>query len=95
MELFLDLLKQYGPFVAAIIFCIWRDWKREHRLNDRIDELQAEQRDVILPLVKECAEVITLNTETMGRNTQVMQRLDWALERMITNADQSKPESEN
>lgn len=68
------LVKQFGPFFLAVVFFLWRDWKREDRLSQRIDMLEDEQRKVILPLVQECTAVIT-------RNTSVMERLERALER--------------
>ena len=59
------LVKQFGPMLVAVIFFIWRDWKREDRLMKRIDKLEDEQRTVILPLVTKCTEVISKNTEVM------------------------------
>lgn len=70
----LQLVKMYGPFFVAVIFFLWRDWKREDRLSRRIDVLEDEQRQVILPLVKECSAVI-------AKNTSVMERLEKFLER--------------
>jgi hypothetical protein len=67
------LAKQYGPFFLAVIFFLWRDYKREDRLSHRIDQLEDEQRCVILPLVKDCAAVIS-------KNTHVMERLEKFLE---------------
>ncbi len=63
------LIKQYGPFFVAVIFFIWRDWKREDRLSKRINTLEDETRNVLLPLVKDCTSVIS-------RNTFVMERLE-------------------
>lgn len=65
--------KQFGPLAAAIIFFLWRDWRREDRLATRIETLESEQRKVILPLVKETSEII-------ARNTTVMERLEKLLE---------------
>lgn len=67
------LLKQYGPFVALVGFYVWRDWKREGRRDDRIDALENEMREVILPLVKDTTKVI-------AQNTAVMERLERHLE---------------
>lgn len=61
------LVKQFGPFFLAVIFFLWRDYKREDRLAKRIDELENEQRNVVLPLVKDCAAVIATNTAVMER----------------------------
>jgi hypothetical protein len=70
----IEIVKMYGPFLLAVVFFLWRDWKREDRLGTRINQLEDEQREVILPLVKECTAVIT-------RNTAVMERLEKFLER--------------
>lgn len=75
------LLKNFGPLLIAVLFFIWRDYRREDKLTQRIDELEEEQRNVILPLVKETSEVITRNTEVLRQNTRVMERLEQALNR--------------
>lgn len=59
------LIKQFGPMLVAVVFFIWRDWKREDRLMKRIDKLEDEQRNVILPLVTQCTKVISENTTVM------------------------------
>lgn len=61
----LELTKQFGPLLVAVIFFIWRDWKREDRLMRRIEKLEDEHRKVVLPLVKECTEVIQQNTAAL------------------------------
>jgi hypothetical protein len=57
-----QLVQQYGPLIAACIFFVWRDWKREERLTSRIEKLEDEQRQVILPLVEKATAVIAHNT---------------------------------
>jgi hypothetical protein len=59
------LVKQFGPMLVAVVFFIWRDWKREDRLMKRIDKLEDEQREIVMPLVTKCTEVIAKNTEVM------------------------------
>ena len=61
----LALIKQFGPMLVAVAFFLWRDWKREDRLMGRIDKLEDEQRNIILPLVTKCTEVISKNTDVM------------------------------
>jgi len=78
------LLQNYGPFVAAVVFFIWRDYRREDRLTTRIGELEEEQRKVILPLVKNCTEVITKSTQVMEQNTKVMERLNSVIDRTLS-----------
>lgn len=75
------LLKTFGPLLVAVIFFIWRDAKREDKLLNRVKELEDEQRNVILPLVTQCTEVITRNTTVMGDNVKVMGRLESMIER--------------
>ena len=78
------LFQNYGPFVAAVVFFIWRDYCREDRLTTRIKELENEQREVILPLVKNCTEVITKSTQVMEQNTKVMERLNSVIDRTLS-----------
>lgn len=82
MELW-DFLQQYGPLAGAVLFFVWRDWKREDRLTSRIEKLEDEQREIILPLVEKSTTVI-------ARNTDVMERLEVAL-KGDSDADKFKP----
>ena len=68
------IIKQFGPFFLAVMFFLWRDWRREDRLSNRLDQLEDEQREVILPLVKDCSIVI-------AKNTAVMERIERTLDR--------------
>ena len=70
----IELIKQFGPFFLAVVFFLWRDWRREDRLSNRLDELENEQRAVLLPLVTDCSAVI-------ARNTAVMERIERTLDR--------------
>ena len=65
------LLRQFGPFFLAVVFFLWRDWKREDRLSNRLDQLEDEQREDILPLVK----------DIIAKNTGVMERIERYLDR--------------
>jgi hypothetical protein len=74
---FMDLmwvLKQFGPLLIAVIFFLWRDYRREDRLVARIETLEDQQQDVLLPLVEKCSTVI-------AQNTVIMQRLERALDK--------------
>lgn len=78
------LLKQYGPLVGLVLFFIWRDWKREEQLTGRIVKLENENKEILLPLVQKSTEVI-------ARNTEVMERLEYAFEKVIDDANQREP----
>jgi len=73
------LLKNFGPLLVAVVFFIWRDFRREAKLTTRVEQLEDGQREVILPLVRETAEVIIRNTAVMEQNIRVMERLEIAL----------------
>ena len=68
------LLKQYGPLVLVVAFLLWQGWCRETRMSKRITKLEDEQRNVLMPLVERCADVI-------AQNTLMMERLEKALDR--------------
>ena len=68
------VIKQFGPFFIAVVFFLWRDYRREDRLATRIDTLEDEQREILLPLIEKCSTVI-------AQNTIVMQRLERTLDR--------------
>lgn len=80
----LQLIQEYGPLVGVVIFFLWRDVKREDRLSGRIEKLEDEQREVILPLVQKSTEVI-------ARNTEVMERFEYAFEKVIDDANKRQP----
>lgn len=70
MDVLMDLMalgKQYGPLVLAIGFFLWQGWVRECRVNKRVETLEDGQRNILLPLIEKCAEVIAQNTSMMGR----------------------------
>ena len=54
-----------GPALAVLIFFLWKDWRRELRLQERIERLEQDQKDVILPMMEKCVSVISRNTEVM------------------------------
>jgi hypothetical protein len=68
----LTLLKQYGPLILVTAFFLWQGWVREIRMGKRIEHLEDEQRNVLMPLVERCADVI-------AQNTMMMERLEKAL----------------
>jgi hypothetical protein len=75
----LGLLSQFGPLIGPALvvmaFFLWKDWRREIRLQDRIDALEKEQKDVILPMVEKCATIIAQNTAVMLRLEKMIDRL--------------------
>ena len=77
------IIRNFGPFCGIIIFFIWRDYRREDNLQTRVKELENEQREVILPLVKDCSAIVAKNTLVMEQNIKVMERLERIFERTL------------
>ncbi len=74
----LDFLQTWGPVVGPILcvlaFFLWKDWRREMRLLDRVEALEKEQKEILLPLVEQCATAIAQNTAIMQRLEKVISR---------------------
>jgi hypothetical protein len=63
-----------GPAILVLIFFLWKDWRREVRLLDRVEALEKEQKEVLLPLVSQCATAIAQNTLIMQQLEKIMRR---------------------
>ena len=84
---FLPLLKDFGPLVGIILFFIWRDWRREENLVERVQKLEEFNTKILSNLVKEQAAVIATNTEVIKSNTENMRQVTTAIVHL--NRDQS------
>jgi hypothetical protein len=73
-----QMLSSTGPIVSTVVlviaFFLWKDYKRENRLQDRVEVLEKDQKEILLPLVERCSVII-------AQNTAVMMRLEKALDR--------------
>jgi hypothetical protein len=63
------VIKSLGPTVGPVLlvlgFFLWKDWRREDRLQGRVDKLEQEQKEVMLPMIEKCVGVISRNTAVM------------------------------
>jgi len=73
MSDFLELARQFGPLSAAVLFFLWQGWRRENRMQKRIDSLEKEHKNVILPIVTDCSKVIAENTAVMSRLEKILE----------------------
>lgn len=72
---FVELLKDFGPLVGIILFFIWRDWRREENLVERVQKLEDFNTEVLSTIVKEQAGVIATNTEVIKANTEQIRQI--------------------
>jgi hypothetical protein len=68
----MELAKDFGPLVGIVLFFIWRDWRREEGLVERVKNLEDFNTTVLVNMVKENAAVIATNTATIATNTEQM-----------------------
>lgn len=90
-EFFTQVLRDFGPLVGAIVFFVWRDWKREGALSSRIIALEETQRDVLLSTIEKTTKVaerstvvMELNGRALEQNAATMSRVNETLERLMT-----------
>ena len=76
------ILNQWGPVFGLVtltlMFFLWKDWKRENRLQDRVEALEKDQKEIILPMLEKCTTVIAQNTQMMARVESMISRCIFA-----------------
>jgi hypothetical protein len=71
---FMDLVRDFGPLVGIVLFFIWRDWRREENLVNRVTKLEEFNTEVLTTMVKETTAVIATNTEQLRLIGTMMDR---------------------
>jgi hypothetical protein len=71
----MDLAKDFGPLVGIVLFFIWRDWRREENLFERVQKLEDFNTEVLTSIVKEQAMIIATNTQVIKANTELIRRI--------------------
>jgi hypothetical protein len=71
---FMALLKDFGPLVGIVLFFIWRDWKREEGLVERVRKLEDFNTEVLTNIVRESTAVIATNTAQLKVMVEMMSR---------------------
>ncbi|MHC4371258.1 MAG: hypothetical protein ACYSW8_26900 [Planctomycetota bacterium] len=75
MEL-MELAKDFGPLVGIVLFFIWRDWRREEGLVERVKNLEEFNTEVLTEMVKNNATVIATNTAVIATNTEQLRLMN-------------------
>jgi hypothetical protein len=57
------ILQEMGPIAGVIVFFIWRDWKRESRLVERVEKLEDYQKETLAHLVEKGIAALTQSSE--------------------------------
>lgn len=67
---YVELMKDFGPLIGIVLFFIWRDWRREEGLVERVTTLETFNTEVLTEMVKTNASVIATNTAVIVTNTE-------------------------
>lgn len=68
------MLRELGPVMAVIFFFIWRDWRREASLSDRIEKLEDYQKATLVQLVEKGTAALVQSSEVIKWISRVMER---------------------
>ena len=71
-----SLLRDFGPIIGVILFFIWRDWKREDVLQDRVTRLESYQQETLVQLVKDTTAAIAQNSEFLKWSGRILEKHD-------------------
>jgi len=75
-DMWAELISNFGPLIGVVLFFIWRDWKREDRLNRRVERLEDYQREILIDLINKSTAVLAQNTECLKWVGQIVQRMN-------------------
>lgn len=79
---FLELAKQFGPFVAFTVYFVWQGWQREKRQTARIDELANKYNDSLQTQLTQTTAALANNTKVMEENVRLMSRMEKLIARI-------------
>ena len=67
------LLRDFGPIIGVILFFIWRDWKREDKLQERVTRLETYQQETLVKMVEDTTNALTQNTEFLKWSGRILE----------------------
>jgi hypothetical protein len=70
-----DLIKNVGPFAGIIVFFVWRDWRREEKLHDRVEKLETYQKETLENLVEKSTAALAQSSECIKWIGRVLEHL--------------------
>lgn len=55
----MELIREVGPYFGIMFFFVWRDYRREERLEKQIKELNDFIQDQLVRLIEKTNEVLS------------------------------------
>jgi hypothetical protein len=74
-EMLTELATNFGPLIGIVLFFIWRDWKREDALSNRVEKLEDYQRETLVDLVERSITALAQNAECLSWVARATERL--------------------
>lgn len=71
----IEILKNFGPLVAIIVFFVYRDWQRELRLTNRVEKLEEYQKNMLQNLVDKSTMALVQSSECLKWIGHIIERL--------------------
>jgi hypothetical protein len=68
-----NLLRDFGPIIGIILFFIWRDWKREDKLQERVTRLESYQQETLVKLITDTTQALSQNSEFLKWSGRIIQ----------------------
>jgi hypothetical protein len=69
------MLRELGPLMGVILFFIWRDWKREVRLSERVEKLEDYQKETLVHLVEKGTAALVQSCEVIKWISRTLDRV--------------------
>jgi hypothetical protein len=79
----IDVIKNFGPLVAIVVFFVWRDWQRELRLTRRVEKLEEYEKKILKDLVEKTTAALTQSSECLRWIGHILERLMRVCPKMI------------
>lgn len=68
-----NILRDFGPIVGIILFFIWRDWKREDKLQERVTRLESYQQETLVKLITDTTQALAQNSEFLKWSGRIIE----------------------
>ncbi len=58
--MWVELIKEVGPYIGLMFFFIWRDYRREEKLVKQIDNLNEFIKETLMDLIEKTNEALNV-----------------------------------
>lgn len=70
---FIQIMREWSPWVALVAFVLWSGWKREKRSDRKVDAQDKWMREVMMTHLERSNQVIAENNVILIGTKQVLQ----------------------